>query len=143
MERRPPVPGQLGHASAPHGAVVSHSLGRIFLPVRQGPWWTKLGGARESILENGQGTTFPLRICERAWWLKVDLIPKPSPARRGGKATKGPALMEVDEVKGPPSNPEEEIRETQTPEHEALRVRSHHTRSTETTETTVKRKTMQ
>ena len=79
-------------------------------------WWTRLGGARESILENGQGTTFPLRICERAWWSKVDLIPKPSPARRGGKATKGPAPMEVDEVKGSPSNPEEEIRETQTPE---------------------------
>ena len=36
--------------------------------------------------------------------------------RRGGKATKGPAPMEVDEVKGPPSNPEEEIRETQTTE---------------------------
>ena len=29
----------------------------------------------------------PLRTCERAWWLKVDLIPKPSPARRAGKAT--------------------------------------------------------
>ena len=79
-------------------------------------WLTRLGGARESVLENGQGTNFPLRICERAWWLKVDLISKPSQARRGGKATKGPAPMEVDEVKGPPSNPEEEIRETQTPE---------------------------
>ena len=22
-------------------------------------WWTKLGGARESVLENGQGTNFP------------------------------------------------------------------------------------
>ena len=76
----------------------------------------KLNGARESVLENGQGTNFPLRICERAWWLKVDLISKPSQARRGGKTTKGPAPMEVDEVKGPPSNPEEEIRETQTPE---------------------------
>ena len=61
-------------------------------------WWTKLGGARESILENGQRTTFQLRICERASWLKVDLIPKPSPARRGGKATKGPAPMEVDVI---------------------------------------------
>ena len=79
-------------------------------------WWTKLGGARESILENGQGTTFPLRICERAWWLKVDLIPKSGQNRRSGKATKGPAPMEVDEVKGPPSNPEGEIRETKTTE---------------------------
>ena len=79
-------------------------------------WLTRLGGARESVLENGQGTNFPLRICERAWWLKVDLISKPSQARRGGKATKGPAPMGVGEVKGPPSNPEEEIRETQTPE---------------------------
>ena len=70
--------------------------------------WTPV--ARESVLENGQGTNFPLRICERAWWLKVDLISKPSQARRGGKATKGPPPMEVDEVKGPPSNPEEEIR---------------------------------
>ena len=77
-------------------------------------WLTRLGGARESVLENGQGTNFPLRICERAWWLKVDLISKPSQARRGGKTTKGPAPMEVDEVKG-----------------------------TETTETRVKRKTMQ
>ena len=79
-------------------------------------WLTRLGGARESVLENGHGTNFPLRICERAWWLKVDLISKPSQARRGGKATKGPAPMKVDEVKGPPSNPEDEIRETQTQE---------------------------
>ena len=79
-------------------------------------WWTKLGGARESILENGQGTTFPLRICECAWWLKVDLIPKSGQNRRSGKATKGPAPMEVDEVKGPPSNTEGEIRETKTTE---------------------------
>ena len=61
-------------------------------------WLTRLGGARESVLENGQGTNFPLRICERAWWLKVDLISKPSQARRGGKATKSPAPMEVDEA---------------------------------------------
>ena len=79
-------------------------------------WLTRLGGARESVLENGQGTNFPLRICERAWWLKVDLISKSGQTRRSGKATKGPAPMEVDEVKGPPSNPEGEIRETQTTE---------------------------
>ena len=79
-------------------------------------WLTRLGGARESVPENGQGANFPLRICERAWWLKVNLISKPSQARRGGKATKGPAPMEVDEVKGPSSNPEGEIRETQTQE---------------------------
>ena len=66
---------------------------------------TRLGGARESVLENGSGTVFPLRICERAWWLKVDLISKPGQTKRGGKATKGPAPMEVDEV-----------RETETPE---------------------------
>ena len=78
-------------------------------------WLTRLGGARESVLENGHGANFALRICERAWWLKVDLISKPGQTRRGGKATKGPAPM-VDEVKGPPSNPKEEIRETQTTE---------------------------
>ena len=41
------------------------------------------------MLENG-GTEFPLRICERAWWLKVDLLSK-----RGGRQAKGPAPMEV------------------------------------------------
>ena len=100
-------------------------------------WWTKLGGARESILENGQGTTFPLRICERAWWLKVDLIPKSGQNRRSGKATKGPAPMEVDEVKGPPSNPEGEIRETKTTEARSTEsTATPHTQSRNDGETT-------
>ena len=105
-------------------------------------WLTRLGGARESVLENGQGTNFPLRICERAWWLKVDLISKPSQARRGGKATKGPAPMEVDEVKGSPRTQKKRSERPRLLKHEALRVQSHHIHSTETTETTVKRKTM-
>ena len=78
-------------------------------------WLTRLGGARESVLENGHGTNFPLRICERAWWLKVDLISRPGQTKRGGKATKGPAPMEVDEVKGPHIEPRRRDQRDQDP----------------------------
>ena len=82
-------------------------------------WLTRLGGARESVLENGDGTNFPLRICERAWWLKVDLISKP--------------------VQTVPHRTQKKRSERPRPQkHEALRVQPHHIHSTETM---VKRKT--
>ena len=75
-------------------------------------WLTRLGGARESVFENGSATAFPLRICERAWWLKVDLIGEQGEAKGGGRQTKGPAPMEVDEVKASSSSVGGETRET-------------------------------
>ena len=44
-------------------------------------WKTVLGNAEQSGLFHGK-TKFPLKISDRAWWLKVTL-----PKRKGGKSS--------------------------------------------------------
>ena len=64
-------------------------------------WETILGGAHQSALVNQKTRfRFPLKICERAWWLKVTPTGKPKQTARGRKQTKGsgPAPMEVGQM---------------------------------------------
>ena len=53
-------------------------------------WKTVLGNAEASGLFHGK-TKFPLKISERAWWLKVTLHPK----RKSGVKGSGPAPMDL------------------------------------------------
>ena len=56
-------------------------------------WETILGGARQgALVHESANCRFPLKMFERAWWLKVGLVGK---GKRMDKQTKGPVPMDL------------------------------------------------